>query len=462
MDAQQRYQQRSLWLDGALAQFTPRTSLDGDHEADVAIVGAGYTGLWTAYALALRDPGLRITIVEAETVGYGASGRNGGFVSAGIAGEARVYERQAGMDEVIRAERAMISGIDWIEAAVVRESIDCGWVKAGAYRIATSAPQLERLRAGLEAKRARGFMEDDLRFVTQAEIEADVRIPDLLGGTYTPHCARIDPARLARGLAMACEERGVVIYEQSPATAIAQGRVTCTQGALNAHVVVRATEAFTTRLPGEGRSYLPLASHMLATEPLPAAAWDEIGWASCAPIADQHYQFAYAQRTTDGRIALGGRGLTYKLGGPIREADETQAAIHGKLEQTLRRLFPAAAAAPVSHRWGCFFAAPRDWSMAVAFDQATGLARAGGYSGHGVVASSLAGRTLADLITGTETELTGLPWVGHVSRRWEPEPLRFIAARTIATVAASADAAEDRTGRPARRIGIVRRWLPGR
>jgi glycine/D-amino acid oxidase-like deaminating enzyme len=462
VDDQQRYRQRSLWLDGALERFTPRARLEGDHEADVAIVGAGYTGLWTAYALTLHDPTLRIAIVEAETVGYGASGRNGGFVSAGIAGEARVYRRRAGMDEVIRAERAMIAGIDWIGATLEREGIDCGWVKAGAYRIATSAPQLDRLRTGLEAKRARGYTEDDLRLVTRSEIEADVRIPGLLAGTYTPHCARVDPARLARGLAEACERRGVVIYERSPATAIEQGRVTTAGGALRAPVVVRATEAFTTRLPGESRSYLPLASHMLATEPLPPAAWNEIGWASCAPIADQRYQFAYAQRTPDGRIALGGRGLTYKLGGPIREADEAQAAIHGKLEETLRRLFPAAATVPVSHRWGCFFAAPRDWCMAVVFDRATGIGRAGGYSGHGVVASSLAGRTLADLITGVETQLTGLPWVGHVSRRWEREPLRFIAARTIATVAASADAAEDRTGRPARRIAIVRRWLPGR
>ena len=231
---------------------------------------------------------------------------------------------------------------------------------------------------------------------------------------------------------------------------------------MTARIVVRATEAFTTRLPGEGRSYLPLASHMLATEPLPAAVWDEIGWGSCAPVADQRYQFAYAQRTPDGRIALGGRGLTYRLGGVIRESDEVQAAIHAKLESTLHRLFPAAAAVPVSHRWGCFFAAPRDWSMGVTFDRAIGLARAGGYSGHGVVASSLAGRTLADLITGTESDLTDLPWVGHASRRWEPEPLRFVAARTIAAIAASADDVEDRTGRPARRIGLVRRWMPGR
>ena len=330
MDDQQRYRQRSLWLDGALAQFTPRAPLAGDHEADVAIVGAGYTGLWTAYALTLHDPSLRIAVVEAETVGYGASGRNGGFVSAGIAGEARVYSRRAGMDDVIRAERAMIAGIDWIGAAVEREAIECGWVKSGAYRIATSRPQLDRLRTGLEAKRARGFTEDDLRLVDPAEIEADVRIPGLLAGTYTPHCARVDPARLVRGLADACERRGVVIFERSAATAIEQGRVRTASGTITAASSCGRPRRSRPGFPGEGRSYLPLASHMLATEPLPREIWDEIGWASCAPIADQRYQFAYAQRTPDGRIALGGRGLTYKLGGPIREADEAQAAIHAQ------------------------------------------------------------------------------------------------------------------------------------
>ncbi len=459
---QSRYRERSLWLDGALAAFAPRSRLESDVDVDVAIVGAGYTGLWTAYALAERDPGLRIAVVEAETVGYGASGRNGGFVSAGIAGEARVYRRAHSDEAIVRAERAMIDGVDWIGAAVAREGIDCGWVKSGAYRVATSPPQLARLEAGLDGKRARGYTDDDTWFVTPAEIASEVRIAGVLGGTYTPHCARVDPARLARGLADACERRGVAIYERSPAVSIEPRRVVCSTGTLQAEVVVRATEAFTTRLPGERRSYLPLASHMLATEPLPAAVWDEIGWAGCAPVADQHYQFVYAQRTPDGRIALGGRGLSYRRGAVIREADEAQPAIHSSLEQALRRLFPATAATGISHRWGCFFAAPRDWSMSVHYDRSSGLACAGGYSGHGVVASSLAGRTLADLIGGTESELTGLPWVGHTSRRWEPEPLRLIATRVIAMVAASTDAAEDRTQRPARRIGLVRHWLPGR
>jgi glycine/D-amino acid oxidase-like deaminating enzyme len=462
VDDGHRYRERSLWLDGALAQFVPRPPLDGDRDVDVAIVGAGFTGLWTAYALTLRDPGLRIAIVEAETAGYGASGRNGGFVSAGIAGEARVYRRRHGLEGVVRAERAMIDGVDWIGRVVADESIECGWVKGGSYRIATSAPQLERAKAGLDAKRGRGYGADDAWFVTAAEIEAEVRIAGVLGGTHTPHCARVDPARLARGLAAVCETRGVAIHERSPAITIAPGLVTCVNGSLRADIVVRATEAYTTRLPGERRRYLTLTSHMLATEPLPPAIWAEIGWDGCSPVADQRYQFVYAQRTPDGRIALGGRGLAYRLGGAIRESDEMRPAIHRRLEEALRRLFPAAAAVPVSHRWGGFLGAPRDWSMSVDFDRGSGLARAGGYSGHGLVASSIAGRTLADLIAGLESDLVDLPWVGHASRRWEPEPLRFLAARTIAAVLAGADAVEDRTGRPARRARFVRRWLPGR
>jgi glycine/D-amino acid oxidase-like deaminating enzyme len=458
----ERYRRRSLWLDGALATYASRARLESDLAVDVAIAGAGFTGLWTAYALAESDPSLRIAIVEAETVGYGASGRNGGFVSAGISGEARVYERRSGHDGVERAERAMIDGIDRIGAAVARETIDCGWVKGGAYRIATSPPQLQRVHAGLRAKRDRGIGEDDVRYVTAAEIGKDICIAGALGGTYTPHCARVDPARLARGLAEACERRGVTIFERSAAVSIEPGRIACARGNVHAEVVVRATEAFTTRFPAERRTYLPLASHMLATEPLSAQAWDEIGWESCAPLADQHYQFVYAQRTPDDRIALGGRGLTYRLGGAIRETDEVQPAIHARLEQALRRLFPAAAGARITHRWGGFFAAPRDWCMSVHFDARSGMAHAGGYSGHGLVASNLGGRTLADLITGAESELTSLPWVGHESRRWEPEPLRFIGARGIAAVAASADRVEDRTGRAARRIALVRRWMPGR
>ena len=462
MTFEQHLRGRSLWLDVLPGPLVPRAPLEGSCDADVVIVGGGFTGLWTAYALIRSDPALRIALLEAEGCGFGASGRNGGFVSAGIAGQAAVYERTHGLDGVIRAERAMIDAIDEIGRVVVEEQIECGWVKGGSLRVAMNEPQLARIHATLAAKRRLGLGDDDVRIVSAAEIRERVAMEGAIGGTATPHCARINPAALARGLAEAVERRGVTIFEQTRATAINSGSVTTSRGVVRAPVVLRATEAFTTRLAGNARRFLPLGSHMLATEPLPAEAWDELGWEGRETIADQRHHFVYGQRTPDDRIALGGRGLSYRFGNGFREDDPAQAPIHALLEATLRRLFPAAANARVTHHWGGVFAAPRDWSMGVGFDRATGLGWGGGYSGHGVVASSVAGRTLADLVVGRETALTSLPWVDHASRAWEVEPLRWLGAHAVSAVLASADRVEDRTGRPARRSRLVARFAPGR
>ncbi|MEA2246949.1 MAG: hypothetical protein QOH46_1478, partial [Solirubrobacteraceae bacterium] len=282
------------------------------------------------------------------------------------------------------------------------------------------------------------------------------------GGTFTPHCARVHPGRLVRGLARACEKLGVRIHERSPARRIDGRLVVCEGGAVRAEMVVRATESYTVRLPGQRRAFLPMYSHMLATEPLPDDAWEQIGWSGSETVADQHHLFAYAQRTVDGRIAMGGRGAPYRTGSVISEADETRPAVHDRIERELRRWFPSLAGVPITHRWGGPLAIPRDWSMGIGCDRASRVAWAGGLSGHGVVASNLCGRTLADLIRGEATELTTLPWVGHESPRWEPEPARFLATRAIAAVLASADRREDATQRTARRIALIARWTPGR
>lgn len=442
--------------------MSPRPALPGDADYDVAIVGAGFTGLWTAYALATEAPDLRIVVLEAEIAGYGPSGRNGGFVSAGMAGQASVYGRTHGADGVMRAERTVIDAIDWIGEVVAAEGIDCGYVKGGSVRVATSEPQLLRVQESLRARRERGFGEDDAWLLTVDEVCERVRISGAYGGAYTPHCARVDPARLARGLAEACERRGVTIHERTHASRIDPGRVTCDQGTVRAEIVVRATESYTTRFPGERRRFLSVFSHMIATEPLPAEVWDELGWSRGETLADQRHIFFYAQRTRDDRIAIGGYGTPYRFGGAIREEDELRPAIHGRLEQALRRHFPQTDGARVTHRWGGPFAAPRDWCMSVDVDRAAGLALVGGYGGHGVVGSNVAARTAADLILDRDTDLVTLPWVGHRCRRWEPEPVRWLATRVIPGVLASADRAEERTGRPARRIRLVERWLPGR
>ena len=223
---------------------------------------------------------------------------------------------------------------------------------------------------------------------------------------------------------------------------------------------MRATEAFTVQFKQQSRTYLPLYSLMIATEPLPQAVWDELGWDGCETISDAHHLFFYAQRTTDNRIAIGGRGAPYGLGSPVDEAYERHDGVKARLTNTLYSAFPATRGAAITHHWGGALGVPRDWSMSVTHDPATGLAFAGGYSGHGVAATSISGRTLADLILRRETELTKMPWVNHPVRKWEPEPLRWIASRAIVGIMGSSDRAEDAgAARTARRMAIIRPFL---
>ena len=452
---------RSLWLEGVVQDLTPREQLSGDHTCDVAIVGAGFGGLWTAYYLKAADPSLRVTVVEAEIAGFGAAGRNGGFVSAGVAGSGARYARRSGWDSVLRGERETQHGVDEIGRVVSMEGIDCGYKKAGALTLATTDPQVQRVRARVEAKQGFGLGPEDVRLLSADEC-ADL-VPGaagVLAGSFTPHVARVDPARLARGLALACERLGVKIYEQSPAQHLSPKLVQCRNGRVSADVVVRATESYTIRERAQRRSFLPLYSLMIATEPLPQQTWDELGWRDGLGIADLRHLYYYAQRTIDGRIALGGRGAPYRLTNPISPLNEQDAGVYERLCQTLREAFPAASQARITHHWGGSLAVPRDWCMRTTFDRKTGLGFVGAFGGHGVTAANLSGRTMRDLILGHSTDLTSLPWVGHHTRNWEPEPIRFIASRLIVKTLDASDAYEERTGKPAKRAWLVKPFLP--
>ena len=455
-----RYRARSLWLDRIEGPLAPRPALAASAECDVAVVGAGFTGLWAAYYLKRHQPDLRVTVVEREIAGYGPSGRNGGWISSGISGSPSVYERSHGHDAVVRAQRETESTVDEIGAVIDREQIECGHLKAGWLIAATSEPQRQRLLASERAARALGATTDDSRVLDPADAATHCRVAGTIAATYSPHGARVDPARLARGLADACARMGVVIHERTPAQRIEPGRVTCPGGELRAASVLRATESYTTQLPGESLRYLPLYSLMIATEPLPDETWQELGWRDGLLVGDRHHLFFYAQRTSDGRIAIGGRGAPYQLRKPISEQNERSGAVRARLERALRRHFPAAADAAITHHWGGPLAVPRDWSMSVGYDRASGTGYSGGYSGHGVVAANIGGRTLADLVLDRKTDLVSLPWVGHRSRRWEPEPLRFLASRAIVRILESADISEDRRGRRARRTAVLSPVMP--
>jgi glycine/D-amino acid oxidase-like deaminating enzyme len=447
----------SLWLETCGDDLTPRPALDGDAEVDVAIVGAGYTGLWTAYYLAVADPALRIAVVEREVAGFGASGRNGGWCSALFAASRRAVAAAAGRDAALDLQAAMVATVDEVGRVAAAEGIDCGYRKGGTLALATSPAHVARLREHVAEDHAWGLA--DSRWLAPAEVAERVGAAGVLGAAYTPHCARVQPAALVRGLARAAEARGVRIWERTAATALHPGTVETDRGRVRAGVVVRATEAYTAGLPGLRRALLPIYSLIVATAPLPAAAWAELGWSGAETLTDGRHLLVYAQRTADGRVAFGGRGAPYHLGSRTAPGYDRDERVFAALERAMRTLLPATAGVPVTSRWGGPLAAPRDWFPSVGLDRGTGLAWAGGYVGDGVGTANLAGRTLADLVLRRDTALTRLPWVGHRSRRWEPEPLRWLGATAVRRLAASADAAEARTGRPARRAALLDRFL---
>ena len=446
---EEHYRQRSLWLDQIPGDLTPRPALAGDIDCDAVVVGAGFTGLWTAYYLKTLQPDMRIVVVEREIAGFGPSGRNGGWASAGVAGAASAYGLKDTDAEFVRGREATEQAVDEIGRVIEAEGIDCGYNKQGCVMVATTPPQRDRL-----SDHSVGDLLDP------AAAAKHVHIPGVLAAMYSPHAARIDPARAVRGLADACERHGITIYEQTPALEFGKGVVKCAQGTVRAEIVLGATESYTTQLPREKLRYLPLYSLMIATEPLPEPVWEELGWRDGLLVGDTHHLFFYAQRTTDGRIAIGGRGAPYELKHPISEQNEQSDAVKARLLGALRRHFPAAADAAITHHWGGPLAVPRDWSMSVAYDRDRGYGRAGGYTGHGVAASNVAGRTMADLVLGRETDLVTLPWVGHRSRRWEPEPLRYFASRSIIRVLHDADEHEDRTGQRSQLTRLVSPFMP--
>ena len=457
---ERRFRARSLWLDMMPGSLAPRPALGGDVECDVAIVGAGFTGLWAAYHLARDAPDLRVVVMEREIAGFGPSGRNGGWVSGGLTGTARAYGARHCRAKLLKAVRATHAAVDAVGEVVAREGIECGFLKRGALFVATSPPQLVRLEARYRELRELGLTDADVRLLDRAETGAIVDVDGCLAATFSPHCARVDPARLARGLAEACVRLGVTVHERTPATGIAPRRVETPMGTVRADIVLQATESYSVELPGQRRRFLPLYSLMIATEPLPDELWAELGWTDGVMVSDMRHLFFYAQRTADGRIALGGRGAPYRLGRPIDESNERNAEVRARLERVIHQHFPAARRAGITHHWGGPLGVPRDWSMAIRFDRSTGLGWAGGYSGHGVVAANIAGRTLADLVLDRDTDLANLPWVGHRSRSWEPEPLRFLASRAIVRMLESADRHEDATGRTARRTRLLSPVLP--
>lgn len=431
----------------------------GPGRADVLVVGGGYTGLWTAYHLLRHAPDLRVVVLEARYVGFGASGRNGGWVSALWPVAPETIAARHGREATVRFLGTLRETVDAVGDFCAREAPEVGFVRGGALMVARGPAQRIRAEAYAATSAQWGT---GVTWLTAGETRERIGVPDALGATFDPHCARVQPRRLVLALARAVRALGGVIVEGAEVTSIEPGRVRLASGAaLSADAVIRATEAWTARLPGARRRVAPVYSLMVATEPLSEATWAQVGLAGREVFADHGHLVIYGQRTVDDRIAFGGRGAPYHWGSRVRPEYDRAERVFAGLRRTLTGLLPALEGVRFTHAWGGPLGIARDWHPAVVFDPATGLGAAGGYVGDGVAASALAGRTLADLVLRRSSEVTSLPWVGHRGRAWEPEPLRWLGINAGLRLAAVADAEERVTARPARTAYVLDKLTGG-
>ena len=455
------YRTCSFWLETAGDDLTPRPALQRSADVDVAVLGGGYSGLWTAYYLLRANPGLRVAVVEREIVGFGASGRNGGWCSGKFPVTPSLLMERHGAGAARDLMLAMCAAVDEVGRVCGEEAIDAHFHKGGILGLARGAHQVPALRAAHAGWTRLGFG-DRYQLLDEAQTRERVRVTNARGGLFTADGASLHPGRLVRGLARAVERRGGTIYERTEVTTFAGGanaRLVTPGGELRAsRAIVLAGEAYLTRLPALHRTLTPIYSLIGLTAPLTGAQWAEIGWHQRESLASQRLTVDYLTRTADGRLLFGSRGAPYRFGSAITDDQDRHADTHARIGRAIREWFPMLEDVAMTHTWGGPVGMPRDWMPTVAFDASSRIATARGYTGQGVSTTNLAGQVLADLINGASTAITALPLVRRGSPDWEPEPLRWLAVRSMQRAFLAIDRADD-TGRP-RPVGAgLALWL---
>ncbi len=440
------YAKYSYWLETAGEDLSPRPALQRSAEVDVAILGAGYSGLWTAYYLLRQNPGLRVAVVEKEIAGFGASGRNGGWCSPKFPVTAAVLEERYGRDAARSLLLAMYDTVDEVGRVCEDEQIDADFHKGGALSLARGAHQLPSVRAARAVYEQMG-LGDRNTVLSAEETRERVNVANVYGALFTPQSARLHPGRLVRGLARAIERRGATIYEQTEVSSFIGGaapKLLTPGGELRAKQgVVLAGEAYLSRLPLLHRAVMPVYSLIVLTEPLTPGQWLRIGWQNQETISSNRLTVDYLTRTADGRILFGSRGAPYVFASKITDEQDRHELTHANARRAVVDWFPSLAGIGFTHAWGGPLGMPRDWMPAVAFDRSSRIGTARGYTGQGVATTNLAGRILANLILGKQTGLETLPLAQRRSRNWEVEPLRWLAVRYMQEAFARIDAAAE-------------------
>lgn len=426
------YSKYSFWLENCGDTLAPRPSLGKSTEVDVAILGGGYTGLWTAYYLLRSNPRLRVAVLEKEIVGYGASGRNGGWCSSKFPVTPSMLEHRYGRDAARSLMLAMKGAVDEVARVCQEENIDAHFHKGGVLTLARGEHQLPMLQSTFSAYGRLG-LESWVRLMSAEEAAERIRVTKVDGALLAYENASLHPARLVRGLARAIEKRGGAIYERTEVLDYEGGarpRFITPAGEVRAKTaLVLAGESYLSRLSKLHRVVLPVYSLITITEQLSEDQWLRIGWQNRESLASCNYTVDYLTRTADGRILFGSRGAPYRLGSKISDDQDQHAETHERIQRLTLEWFPILKGIKFTHSWGGPVGMPRDWMPMTEFDLASKIATARGYTGQGVSTTNLTGRILAELISGNKTELSSLPLAQRRSTLWEIEPLRWLAVR---------------------------------
>jgi glycine/D-amino acid oxidase-like deaminating enzyme len=433
-----------FWLDRPDAP-EPAPALTGAATADLAVVGAGFSGLWAALLAKERDPSLDVVVLESRRVGWAASGRNGGFCSASLTHGLANGERRF-PDEIATLERLGRQNLAAIGDTVRRHGIDCGFELTGELRVATAGWQVEGLReeAGHAARLGHRVV-----LLDQAGVREQVHSPSYLAGLWdVDGCALLDPARLAWGLASACRNLGVRFHEDTPVTAVSSGRdalrLRTPHGVLTAAKVALGTGAFPSPLRRVRPYLIPVYDYALMTEPLTRAQLDSLGWTHRQGVGDSANQFHYYRLTADNRVLWGGYDAVYYNGGAIRPERDQRPTTFDRLAEHFFTTFPQLDGVRFTHRWGGVIDTCARFCAFFGTGYGGRLAYAAGFTGLGVGATRFGAQVMLDLLSGEETELTRLHLVRSRPVPFPPEPVRSGVIQLTRWSIARADAHEGR------------------
>jgi glycine/D-amino acid oxidase-like deaminating enzyme len=416
----------SIFWHETLAPRTGTPPATGTLTCDVVIVGGGFTGLWTAHHLLRGDPGLDVVILEAHDVGFGASGRNGGFAMTLLDFSLHQLAAGWGDEAAAQAHRAVARSVRAIDRTVTEEGIDCDLEATGLLKVATNDAQVGRLEREAETAARLGL--EGFRTLDRSRVQEQLRSPGYVAGLLDDECVIVNPARLTVGLADVVRRQSARILESSPVTGIAEhpAGVTVTTGAaeVRADTGVLATNAWTQTLPGFGGQALPLYTYVVLTEPLSDDQWASIGWEGRQGVEDVRNYVHYYRPTADGRVLWGGTDAVYYYGGPVSPRRDRHEGIRRRLEREFLATFPQLGPVRFTHHWGGPISVTSRFVPRVGSLDGGRLHYAFGYSGHGVAPAHTAAGVLADRILGREVEVPC--FVDAPQPGFPPEPLAWI------------------------------------